>query len=101
MDELVKQHPDIDEKALRRGYAQVKSKAGKSKPAGKKKASKKAGKKPAAANRSVAQSRGAAAPPSPPVDPDAPKYKADPEVRRFIIRRGIDAIKLAIAELES
>lgn len=95
-DELVAAHPELDEKALRRGYAQVKSKAGKgggAKPKGKKKASKKTGK------RVAAQAKAAA-----PVVAFAPapgKPPSDSLLRRFILAHGTNAVKAAIAELES
>jgi hypothetical protein len=109
VDDLVAAHPELDEKALRRGYAQVKSKAGKAKPAGKKKAAKKASKKagkraPAAAQsdapqsaRRVFRSDGT----TELLPPVASKPGADPEVRRFILQHGTKAVKAALAELDS
>lgn len=95
-DELVAAHPELDEKALRRGYAQVKSKAGKgggAKPKGKKKASKKTGK------RVAAQAKAAA--PVVAVAPAPGKPPSDSLLRRFILAHGTNAVKAAIAELES
>jgi hypothetical protein len=101
VDDLVAAHPELDEKALRRGFAQVKSKAGKAKPKGKKKASKKASRKASNPTRTVRGDIEGERKPffaSPPV---ASKPGADPEVRRFILQHGTKAIKAALAELES
>ena len=84
VDELVAAHPELDEKALRRGYAQVKSKSksGGTKPAtGKKKGSKKTRKK---------QVPGVATP-----------KPSNAELRKFILQHGTKAVKDAIADLEA
>lgn len=98
MDELVAAHPELDEKALRRGYAQVKSKSksGGAKPAtGKKKGSKKARKK-----QVTEQAPKAAVAAQPTAGVVTPK-PSNAELRKFILQHGTKAVKDAIADLEA
>lgn len=104
VDDLVKQHPELDEKALRRGYAQVKSKAkGDAPKAGKKKAGKKAGRKGARA-RKVAEVVAQVAPGNPLAVDDVVSKQRDAEraeLRKLILQHGTKAIRAALADLES
>lgn len=98
VDELVAAHPELDEKALRRGYAQVKSKSksGGTKPAtGKKKGSKKARKK------QVTEQAPKAAVAAQPVPGVATPKRSNAELRKFILQHGTKAVKDAIADLEA
>lgn len=107
VDELVKQHPELDEKALRRGYAQVKSKA----KGGAPKASKKTGKKKARKKGSQA-SKVAEVTTQAPVRvfradgttelvPNSAPNPDHAELRKFILQHGTKAVRSVLADLES
>lgn len=96
VDDLVESHPEIDEKALRRGYAQVKTqakrKANPDAPRGRKKVAKKSTKKPSDEEPRVA-SVASTAPVNGP--------KASEVLRRLVLEHGTKAVQAAIAELQS
>ncbi len=85
-DDLVAANPNVDEKALRKSYAQVKSRQKAAASSPKKKASKKtAGKKPAT-SQPVATA--AAAPES-----------GNSAIRKFLLEHGLKAVRDEIARL--
>lgn len=96
VDELVKQHPELDEKALRRGYAQVKSKA----KGGAPKASKKAGKKKARKKGSQANKVAEVTTQAPAPVKEQPSG-ATLELRKLILQHGTKAVRSVLADLES
>lgn len=93
-DDLVKQHPELDEKALRRGYAQAKSKAGKAAKPGTAKGKKKTAKK-------LARPRVAPAAPAPVAAAPAVGNTSNADLRKLILQHGTRAVRAALVDVES
>ncbi len=112
MDDLVAEHPELDEKSLRRGYAQVKSAAKKTTTTGakgkkktSKRSSKRAGKK-TGKRASVSTELATITRQLAPADPNAEAHRLAAEltgntqkVRAFILQHGTLAIRSALEEL--